>query len=121
MKLSVVSSSSVALFLFPILVASHTVQTSTRICKDYSISLNITSPVLTPVYPKFEDSFDVAGFINSINARDADVSFNPFLNGLTHPVNAMYTISATVCSPTSSTAKGKTLLLATHGLGYDRK
>ena len=88
-------------------------------CQDYSIPVSVTSQVLIPNYPRFSDDFDVVDFVNTLLSRDAKASFVPFCR--VKNVTALYEIAATICSPCKNTRKEKTLLLASHGLGYDRR
>jgi hypothetical protein len=83
------------------------------------IPLNVTSQVLIPQYPGFEDSYDVVGFVNDLTRRDTNTTFSPFAG--VKNVTASYTIGATICIPSKNSGEDKTLLLASHGLGYDRR
>lgn len=100
------------------LASSQTTTTSTRICTQYLIPLSITSQVLTPSYPPFTSNYDVVGFVNDLTRRPSNTTFVPFSGAKNE--TASYTIGATLCSPRNS-SKETTLLVATHGLGYDRR
>jgi hypothetical protein len=92
---------------------------TTRTCQDYLIPLTTTSVEAIPAFAPFDDNFDVASFISSLAARDASTSFAPFSEkrNVTHS----YNISGTICSPVVVTEQAKAVLLATHGLGFDRR
>jgi hypothetical protein len=60
----------------------------------------------------------VVGFVNDLTRRDTNTTFSPFAD--VKNVTASYTIGATICIPRKSSGNDKTLLLASHGLGYDR-
>jgi hypothetical protein len=74
--------------------------------------------IYTASYQPFASNYDVVDFSNSLARRDAN-TLVPFNN--TKTVTGHYTISATVCSPSNLSRKEKTILLAPHGLGYDRR
>ncbi|KAH7407607.1 Alpha/Beta hydrolase protein [Cadophora sp. MPI-SDFR-AT-0126] len=117
MKLLLVSS--ISLLLSGVLAHSTCSDLANRTCQDYTIPVNITSQVLIPGYPRFKDDFDVVDFVNTLLSRDSKASFVPFSGAKNF--TASYKIAATICSPCKSTRKEKTLLLASHGLGYDRR
>ncbi|KUJ15735.1 uncharacterized protein LY89DRAFT_783009 [Mollisia scopiformis] len=94
---------------------------NSRICQDYMIPVNITSQVLVASYPHFQDSYDVVDFINNLARRDANATKSPF-SGV-ESATAAYNIGATFCSPgtNTNTSQERTILVATHGLAYDRR
>ncbi|KAL5324233.1 hypothetical protein ACEPPN_008777 [Leptodophora sp. 'Broadleaf-Isolate-01'] len=114
MKLLLISS--VTLLFSGAVSHSTCSDTGTRACQEYTIPVNVTSQVFIPSYPRFKDNFDVVDFFSALGGR---ASFIPFSG--TKNVTAAYSIGATICSPRGSTRKEKTLLLASHGLGYDRR
>jgi hypothetical protein len=93
--------------------------TNTRTCQDYTIPINTVSVEQIPNFSPFGDNFDVVDFIGRIAARDSSTNFVPFSG--TRNVSNSYNISGTICSPTIATEQTKTILLATHGLGFDRR
>ncbi|KAH6674319.1 Alpha/Beta hydrolase protein [Halenospora varia] len=118
MKLSLVSlGSSLGLVLATPTVRST--KAATRNCEEYMIPVSVSSTVFIPSFEHFNDDFDVVDFVSYLARRDFQTALNPFSG--TKNVTGTYTIGATICSPTKDTAKSKTLLLATHGLGYDRR
>lgn len=90
-----------------------------KVCQEYTIPVNVASTVYTTSYAPFKDSFDVTNFVNDIARRNFSAGFHPFSGQ--KEVSGVYNISASICSPTRSSVKGSTVLLATHGLGYDRR
>ncbi|KAF2118209.1 Alpha/Beta hydrolase protein [Lophiotrema nucula] len=89
-------------------------------CEDYTVKESITSPNLHWAYPIFKDNYDVAGFLFNMTRKDRATTFVPF-DGIQN-VTDTYEVSGTFCSPkTLRGGKEKTVLVATHGLGYDRR
>jgi hypothetical protein len=90
-------------------------------CVDYTILTNVTFPSLTYVYPIWKDDHDVAAFLFNMSTKDAAKgSFQPY-GSTVNNVTTTYSISATFCSPKSKNGKENTVLVATHGGGYDRR
>ncbi|KAK5164586.1 uncharacterized protein LTR77_009792 [Saxophila tyrrhenica] len=92
-----------------------------KTCADYDISITVTSEnLILGGLPEFEDNYDVADFLSNLGSRTAAVDFQP-VSGIENQTTS-YTISATVCSPVDPKAKHRqTVLMATHGLNFDRK
>ena len=88
-------------------------------CTDYEIPVTTQTEALIFGYPEFSDNFDLAGFIATLITRKTDPPFNPF-SGKKN-VTGNYNISATFCSPKTANGHEKTVLIASHGLGYDRR
>jgi hypothetical protein len=102
------------------LVSSHlSITTTPRECQEYTIPVNVSATVFVPNFARIKDNFDVIDFGFSLARRDYKTAFVPFPG--TRNVTVSYEISGTICSPVQSAGKNKTLLLATHGLGYDRR
>ncbi|KAH7356793.1 Alpha/Beta hydrolase protein [Rhexocercosporidium sp. MPI-PUGE-AT-0058] len=114
MKLSLISS--ITILFSGVLSHSTCSDIDTRTCQEYTIPVNVTSQVFIASYPRFKDNFDVVQFFTTLGSRSSLVPFSGAKN-----VTAAYSIGATICSPCKSTRKEKTLLLASHGLGYDRR
>ncbi|KAK8064623.1 hypothetical protein PG994_007261 [Apiospora phragmitis] len=93
-------------------------------CIDYQIPVTTRTEARIWGLPKFSSNYDVSAFFLSLIRRTTvppTLPFNPFSGSKN--VTGNYTIGATFCSP-KNTSKGgheKTVLLATHGLGYDRR
>ena len=91
-------------------------------CVDYNVSSTITYPAFTYVYPKFQDDHDVDAFLFNMTTKDATLfnSFQP-LDPVSQNKTSTFIISATFCSPKNQNGKENTVLVATHGAGYDRR
>lgn len=93
-------------------------------CIDYQIPVTTQTEALVWGLPKFSTNFDVSAFILSLIRRTTGpdvIPFKPFSGSKNVTVD--YTIGATFCSPKNSSKGGheETVLLATQGLGYDRR
>lgn len=93
-------------------------------CIDYQIPVMTRTEALVWDLPKFSNNFDVSAFILSLILRTTGpdvIPFKPFSGS--RSVTGNYTIGATFCSPKNSSKGGhdQTVLLATPGLGYDRR
>ncbi|KAK7914084.1 hypothetical protein PG985_011787 [Apiospora marii] len=118
-----------AILLSPVLGASSYPLTSESMakigdCTDYQIPVTTQTEALVWDLPKFSNNFDVSAFILSLIRRTTGpdvIPFKPFSGS--NNVTGNYTIGATFCSPKNSSKSGhdETVLLATHGLGYDRR
>lgn len=89
-------------------------------CQDYSIPVTVTSLNYPWVAPKWTDNFGFIDFASTATSR-TDAGFPPPIGA---PVNetARYDIGATFCTPTGkANANAGKVLLATHGLGFDRR
>jgi pimeloyl-ACP methyl ester carboxylesterase len=94
---------------------------SNGICTDFTITKTVTALNYPFALPKWKNNYDVAGFLESLArkpAKDPKDAFVPL--GKPSNLTQTHTIFATFCSP-KHTKKGKesTVLVATHGLGYD--
>jgi len=93
--------------------------TAAKSCQSYKIPVTVTSTNVKYGLKELENDFDVDDYVLNITSRTAD--FGTIING-TETVTASYTIGATFCAPTSATASSHkdTVLLLSHGLGFDR-
>ncbi|KAF2835443.1 alpha/beta-hydrolase [Patellaria atrata CBS 101060] len=106
--------------LFPEGVRSESAQYQGGICKDVSIPITVTSENFVWGLPTFKDNFDVAEILFEVARDDSAEAFHPFIG--TRNETATYRIEGTVCTPMVKTQQREnTLLIATHGLGYDRR
>jgi hypothetical protein len=112
-------SSVLSLLTLASSLPTTTFQENTRTCQEYIIPINTTSVEAIPAFKPFKDNFDVVDFVNKIAARDAAKSFAPFSG--TRNATHSYNISGTICWPTVKTEQAKTILLATPGLGFDKR
>jgi hypothetical protein len=88
-------------------------------CTPYLIPLNITSLNIIVNLTHFTNDLDLAKAVSDITGKNSQANFHP-VGGIEN-VTAVYTISGTFCSPKTPAGNGreKTVLLATHGGGYD--
>ncbi len=103
-----------ALSLFPSLALAD--YSKAKTCSEYTIPVTTTSTNLIWAKP-FTNNFDVVDFVTDIASRTASTDFHPY-NG-SYTATANYSISATFCTPTGK--NNGILLLATHGLNFDRR
>lgn len=88
-------------------------------CQEYTIPVTVTSENRPWVAPRWTDNYgfiDVASTLSSRTTAGFPVPYGD-------PVNqtASYSISATFCTPQKAGQQSKTVLLATHGLAFDRR
>ena len=107
------SIAAVALFIN--LVASHT--TPAKICKEYTLPIATNTINFIWGLPQLQTNYDVTTFNTNLGRWDANVTLNPISGG--GPANGSYKISGTFCSPTNGGSG--TVLVATHGFGFDRR
>ena len=113
------SSAVIALISFsPGTQSKQTYYPPNASCFDYFIPLNITSAQYSFNATKWTDNDGLTQFVIENVGRDPG-KVSPL--SMPSNVTAQYSISATFCTPKdSSSNKAKTVLLATHGLGFDR-
>jgi pimeloyl-ACP methyl ester carboxylesterase len=116
MKLSVSTALLLGVSFAPAI--AHPTAPSAKFCTTYSIPITTTSNNWIWGYPLFIDNFDVANFISDVEARVSAPDFHPVIGRAN--VTASYSIGATFCTPKAPSDKSKTVLLATHGVGFDR-
>lgn len=107
--------------VFPVLcatwVSAHPTD-SFKTCKDYVLPVTVTSTNYVWGLPTIETNYDIATFTTNLAAWDSNVTWHP-ISGITPNVTASYKIAGTFCTPT--TGDSKTVLLASHGVGFDRR
>ncbi|KIW24902.1 uncharacterized protein PV07_10585 [Cladophialophora immunda] len=86
-------------------------------CQDYTVPLTVTTLNLKWALDTLETNEDAAAYSIQGARRDAVTVFQP-VNPPTAPETAVYTVAGTFCQPASG--GNGTVLLATHGGGYDR-
>lgn len=87
-------------------------------CQDYTVPLTVTAKVLPWTGPRWEDDFGFIDFLSTYTTRLSAGFPSPF--GDLVNKTARYDISATFCTPVQPGSRTKTVLLATHGLGFDK-
>ena len=93
------------------------------ICTSYSIPIRSTASVLTfDPAAKWSDNAALTQFVIDYSGRVPGLN-NPMLASSAHNQSSTYMIGATFCAPKASrTMDGNmTVLLASHGLGFDRR
>lgn len=123
MRLSILTLTgalSVALAL-PSNDAYSTDNSKSRKCQDYNIPLDITSIVneTSAAFPPFKSNLDVVNFVFNTVRRDTKTIYMP-LSPTQKSVTTSYNIAGTICTPVNPTSNS-TVILATHGLGFDRR
>jgi hypothetical protein len=88
-----------------------------KTCQDYNLPLTITSGNYIWGLPDLVTNFDATTFTTNLARWDANVTLKP-ISGYGN-VTADYIISGTFCSPVK--AGSGTVLLASHGFGFDRR
>jgi hypothetical protein len=112
-------------FLFFIIAATataaHYLPAPAKQCYDFDLTLTVTSENLVFASPKFENNFDVTDFITNLTSRSPPKDFGTLLPSKVNQTGT-YTISSTFCTPKDTRAANRTtVILATHGLNFDRK
>ncbi|TAQ84008.1 hypothetical protein B7494_g7666 [Chlorociboria aeruginascens] len=90
--------------------------TSSKTCREYTIPLNLTSQNYIWGLPQFNTNYDLAAFNTQVGSRVSNATVNPASE--TEVQTAGYEISGTYCAPANG-GNGN-VLLATHGIGFDR-
>ncbi|KAL3420634.1 hypothetical protein PVAG01_07079 [Phlyctema vagabunda] len=118
MKLSSITR-SISLLWFASQGTSRTFESSQRTCHNYSIPVNVTNVALVASYEPFTSNYDVVNFANGLAGREGGASLNLFSGQATK--TGIYDIGATICSPNTQSENETTIIVASHGLGYDRR
>jgi hypothetical protein len=86
-------------------------------CVDYEIPITYSTLGIKFI-PTWSDNYALTDFV-TLAATRASANFSaPLTAGAS--LTGKHTISATFCSPKSKNEHSKTVLLASHGLGFDR-
>ncbi|KAH6661673.1 Alpha/Beta hydrolase protein [Halenospora varia] len=105
-----------SILLLATLVQSTPLHAS-KSCREYTIPLNVTSDNHKWALAPLENNYDMTAFNTDLGRRDTNSAFIPITLG-TVTETATYTVSGTFCEPIGG--GNGTVLLATHGGGYDR-
>ncbi|ORY18959.1 Alpha/Beta hydrolase protein [Clohesyomyces aquaticus] len=93
---------------------------SNGICRDVTINEEVTWTKAIWGLPKPKDNFDIVALRISEGALDGAAEIHPF-SKIETAMNT-YSLTGTFCTPSSKKdGKEKTVLLASHGGGYDRR
>ncbi|KAK2769561.1 hypothetical protein FQN52_005204 [Onygenales sp. PD_12] len=88
-------------------------------CVDYTIPVSVSTDILTFNGTKWDDNFGLVDFVSVQSSRE-DAGFPPSI-GAPEPYKGDLEIAGTFCSPIEYGKHGaRTVLLATHGLGFER-
>lgn len=88
-------------------------------CKDYLINSTVTFSELEFSQPHYKNNFELSALLAKI-AIQGKVPFNAFSGS--HNETKTFQIGGTFCKPkVSSGAKQNKVLVATHGIGFDRR
>ncbi|KFY84988.1 hypothetical protein V500_08808 [Pseudogymnoascus sp. VKM F-4518 (FW-2643)] len=87
-------------------------------CINYTIQVTPTS--LNHIFNKpFQNNYEVVDFFTNANSRGAAAAnFTPFSGAVVQ--TATYEIAATFCSPAAPGHANSTVIVATHGLAFDK-
>lgn len=92
---------------------------STADCKNFTIPVSVTSDNYPWIAPRWTDNFGFVDFLSTASSR-ADAGFpSPLGDAVSR--NGSYRIGATLCTPKQLNGNTNTVLLATHGLLWDRR
>jgi len=95
------------------------VHPSNGVCTDYTVTETITYPALQWATTRFADNHDVVALLADLSSKDG-LSTPPF--GGKENTTKTFEIAGTFCKPVSEKdGKETTVLVATHGLGFDRR
>jgi hypothetical protein len=101
--------------LFNLAAASPT--HSFKQCKDHVLPITTTTKNYIWALPELSTNYDATALTTDLGRWDANVTFAPVVTAA--EATATYEISGTFCAP-SSGGSG-TVLLASHGFGFDRR
>lgn len=91
------------------------------LCIDYTVEEQVTWPHYDWTLPKFENNFDVAVYLYNTATKHSAEFYHP-ISSRPKNVTGTYELSATFCVPKEKKGgKEQTVLLTTHGGGYDRR
>ncbi|TVY13744.1 hypothetical protein LARI1_G008200 [Lachnellula arida] len=91
-----------------------------KLCQDIELSVTVTSSNFVFGAPKFNNNFDVTDFVTDLASREPPKTFSPLLPDKVNQTGT-YNIASTFCTPQDIHAANRsTVILATHGLNFDR-
>ncbi|KAM7207174.1 alpha/beta-hydrolase [Naviculisporaceae sp. PSN 640] len=93
-------------------------RTAKKVCEDFKIPVTTTSENFIFGLDHFKNDLDVANWVVTVTSRNP--SIKKTVTPRTENVTANYTIGATFCQPAPGKKSNKVVLLATHGIGFDK-
>ena len=95
------------------------VHPSNGICTDYTVKETITYADPKWIATRFANNYDVVSLIGDLSSKDG-LSTPPF--GAVMNTTKTFELTGTFCKPAvKKDGKESTVLVATHGLGFDRR
>lgn len=122
LSLSSIGASIIGIFLYLPSSLAHPGRPNSselKTCHEYKIDVNVESEIFIWTREKFRNSYNVVNLIIDLTSRETDAAhpLTSHAKGTTSGV-----IAATFCTPVNANAaKRDIILLATHGLNYDRR
>jgi hypothetical protein len=101
------------------IIKRSTYHPSNAKCVDYSIPVSIIATGVDFIASKWKDNYELMDFVSHTVTRPG-ANFTPPIGGSVD-LSGDYKISGTFCTPKTNTENSSTVLLASHGLGFDRK
>jgi hypothetical protein len=90
------------------------------VCTDYTVKETVSYPEIQWVHPHFTDNHDLVAFSANVSRKGGLGADQPF--GNTKNVTKTFEIASTFCKPAGKkNGHETTVLVATHGLGFDRR
>ena len=115
---SLLSTMKNFMLIASLLISGSLATSPAKTCTDYEIPLTIES--LNYIIAKqFQSNYDVVDLLSNASSRTAGTEFQPYSGSANESAN--YTISATFCTPTDTASRNGIVLLASHGLNFDRR
>ncbi|KAI9757587.1 MAG: hypothetical protein M4579_003399 [Chaenotheca gracillima] len=89
-------------------------------CVEYLIPVSVSTPVLVWNTTKWEDNYGLVDYV-SVDSTRVDAGFPGPVTTSPEPYTGSFKVAATFCTPKHpKNGREKTVLLASHGLGFDR-
>lgn len=112
-----------SLLLALLLLQAHATDTTTAYvppnakCIDYEIPVSVSAKGVGFLPPKWTNNYELINFV-TLGATRPSANFSSPLGPA--DLKGDYTISATFCSPTKPSKHSGTVILASHGLGFEK-
>lgn len=89
-------------------------------CLDSIIPVTVTSNNRPWIAPRWKNNYEFIDFLFSVSSHPS-AGFPPALGNNTVKQTGSYQIGATFCTPQKPGIHSNTVIVATHGLGFDRR